>query len=233
MGKTTVKTQTTENTAAQQEEKKTLRKKKTVAEKKHDAAEAAKTAAGKAGSGIKKGTGMVLRGARKGAIDIASLGFAVVAGEAVNTAANNLVVKGAAISNSTFNALTGRGTVNVKTRFGGWKTMSLADYTAAVNRGVKFKDAEANFFVNRHAAEINKAAKVVGGVAGSTAGVGTFIGSREALTKATRTRKERATDEMINRQNMAAILEESMNAYYGYDSSSSDYDDDFFEDGEE
>lgn len=223
MGKTT-------NTTAQENKgQNTNRPEKSVSEKRRSL----NGTADKAKKGIKRGAGAVGRGIREGMIDVASLGLSVLVGDAVSTAANNTFIKGAAAANSGFNALTGRGTVNVKTKFGGWKAMSLPDYTAAVNRGVKFKDTQADFFVNRHASEFNTAGKIIGGVAGGTAGVGTFIGSREALTKATRTRKERATDEKLNRQNMAAILEESMDSYYGYESTSSNCDDDFFEDEEE
>ena len=211
----TVKTQTTENTATQGQGKDTTRPMKTGKQRVHDMEEAAKNVAGKAGTGIKKGVCLVGRGAREGMIDIASLGMSAIVGSAVNTAANNLFINGVAAANSGFNTLTGRGTVNVKTRFGGWKTMSLADYTSAVNRGVKFKDAEANFFVNRHAKEFNAAAKVVGGIAGGTAGAGTFVTSRSMMKGAFATKG----DLERNRQACAELVDDCMS--------------DFFEDEEE
>lgn len=229
MGKTnqnettnTAAAQATENTQPVNNGQESKRPyKPTTKQRFHDMEEAAKGAGKKAKSGIKKGVGCVGKGVREGAIDIASLGLSVIVGDAVNTAANNLFITGSAAANSAYNALTGKGTVNVKGRFGGWKTMSLADYTAAVNRGVKFKDAEANFFVNRHAKEFNTAGKIVGGVAGTTAGVGTFAVSRSTMKSAMMTNGEKIkAAEKMNRQAWAQVMEDTSS-------------DDFFEDEEE
>lgn len=102
------------------------------------------------------------------AVETFAAGTGVLVGAASGKAAHDATVVGAQMINNKINMSTGRGTVSVKGRFGGWKELSTSDYLAAVNSGKKFKEAIPNYFVNRHADEVNMGANAIGALAGAT-----------------------------------------------------------------
>ena len=111
------------------------------------------------------------------AVETFAAGAGVAIGAVSGKAAHDATVVGAQMINNKINMSTGKGTISVKGRFGGWKEMSTGDYLAAVNSGKKFKEAVPNYFVNRHADEVNATANAIGVVAGGT---GFFAGRKGA-----------------------------------------------------
>lgn len=171
MGKTNQNTQNTNN--AQNN-----RKCSTEAHKKNGVVNAAK----KAGSTVKHAVGygvdLVNRSAGEVLLDVASAGAGVAAGVVCAKGAHDGITVGAQMLNNTINMSTGKGTISVKRRFGGWKEISTAEYTAAINRGKTFKEAIPNYWTNRHADQINTTANIAGGIAGVGGAALGFTGTR-------------------------------------------------------
>lgn len=207
MAKTTNATNTnaTANNNAQNN-----RKCSTEAHKKHGVANAAK----KAGSTVKHAVGygidLVNRSAGEVALDLASAGAGVAFGALCCKGAHDTVTVGAQMINNKINMSTGKGTISVKRKFGGWKEISTSEYMAVINRGKKFEDAIPNYWTNRHADEINTTADIIGGVAGVG---GTAIGftgtrrlgkkvvpnlSKEYLIERQRRQQMHSTDEPVD-----------------------------------
>ena len=113
------------------------------------------------------------------AVETFAAGAGVAIGAVSGKAAHDATVVGAQMINNKINMSTGKGTISVKGRFGGWKEMSTGDYLAAVNSGKKFKEAVPNYFVNRHADEVNMTANVIAAVAGGTG----FVAGRKGAKK--------------------------------------------------
>ena len=137
----------------------------------------------KAGGVVKSAAGYTANLLKRSGGSIAVETFAdaagVLMGAAVGKGAHDATVIGSQVINNKINMATGKGTVSVKGRFGGWKEISTSDYLAAVNSGKKFKEAIPNYFVNRHADEVNMSANVIGAVAGGTG----FIAGRKGAKK--------------------------------------------------
>ena len=135
----------------------------------------------KAGNAVKSvagyGVNLFSRSINSIAVETFAAGAGVAIGAVSGKAAHDATVVGAQMINNKINMSTGKGTVSVKGRFGGWKEMSTGDYLAAVNSGKKFKEAVPNYFVNRHADEVNMTANAIGVVAGGT---GFFAGRKGA-----------------------------------------------------
>ena len=135
----------------------------------------------KAGSTVKHAAGygvnLLKRTGGSIAVETFAAGAGVAFGAVTGKAAHDATVVGAQMINNKINMSTGKGTISVKGRFGGWKEMSTGDYLAAVNSGKKFKEAVPNYFVNRHADEVNMTANAIGVVAGGT---GFFAGRKGA-----------------------------------------------------
>ncbi len=171
MGKTNQNTQNINN--AQNN-----RKCSTEAHKKNGVVNAAK----KAGSTVKHAVGygvdLVNRSAGEVLLDVASAGAGVAAGVVCAKGAHDGITVGAQMLNNTINMSTGKGTISVKRRFGGWKEISTAEYTAAINRGKTFKEAIPNYWTNRHADQINTTANIAGGIAGVGGAALSFTGTR-------------------------------------------------------
>lgn len=171
MGKTNQNTQNTNN--AQNN-----RKCSTEAHKKNGVVNAAK----KAGSTVKHAVGygvdLVNRSAGEVLLDVVSAGAGVAAGVVCAKGAHDGITVGAQMLNNTINMSTGKGTISVKRRFGGWKEISTAEYTAAINRGKTFKEAIPNYWTNRHADQINTTANIAGGIAGVGGAALGFTGTR-------------------------------------------------------
>lgn len=140
-----------------------------------------KKSAKKAGCTVKSvagyGANLMARSFNSIAVETFAAGAGVAFGAVTGKAAHDATVVGAQMINNKINMSTGKGTVSVKGRFGGWKEMSTGDYLAAVNSGKKFKEAVPNYFVNRHADEVNMTANAIGVVAGGT---GFFAGRKGA-----------------------------------------------------
>ena len=137
----------------------------------------------KAGNAVKSvagyGANLFGRSLNSIAVETFAAGAGVFVGAVSGKAAHDATVVGSQLINNKINMATGKGTISVKGRFGGWKEMSTADYLAAVNSGKKFKEAIPNYFVNRHADEVNTTANVIGAVAGGTG----FIAGRKGAKK--------------------------------------------------
>ena len=131
-----------------------------------------KGSAKKAGCAVKSvaeyGANLMARSFNSIAVETFAAGAGVAFGAVTGKAAHDVTVVGAQAINNKINMATGKGTVSVKGRFGGWKELSTSDYLAAVNSGKKFKEAVPNYFVNRHADEINMGANAIGTLAGAT-----------------------------------------------------------------
>ena len=134
--------------------------------------------------GTKKIGSLVARTGKEIAVDSASVGIGLAIGGLAAKGAHNAVTVGSQVLCNEYNMRTGKGTVSVKGRFGGWKEISTTEYLAAVNKGKTFKEAIPNYFTNRHADEINTVADGVGVVAGVTGTVGGFAMSRNGLNDA-------------------------------------------------
>ena len=136
----------------------------------------------KAGSTVKHAVGygidLVNRSAGEVLLDVASVGAGVAAGAVCAKGAHDGITVGAQMLNNTINMSTGKGTISVKRRFGGWKEISTAEYTAAINRGKKFEQAIPNYWTNRHADQINTTANIAGGIAGVGGAALGFTGTR-------------------------------------------------------
>lgn len=143
----------------------------------------------KAVSGPKKLGSLAIRSGREVAVDCASAGIGLAVGGLAAKGAHNAVTVGSQVLCNEVNFATGKGTVSVKGRFGGWKEISTSEYLAAVNRGKVFKEVVPNYFTNRHADVINKVADGVGIVAGATGTVGGFAVSRNAMNSVLMTQK--------------------------------------------
>lgn len=171
MAKTNQNTQNTNN--AQNN-----RKCSSEAHKKNGVVNAAK----KAGSTVKHAVGygvdLVNRSAGEVLLDVASAGAGVAAGVVCAKGAHDGITVGAQVLNKTINMSTGKGAISVKRRFGGWKEISTAEYTAAINRGKKFEQAIPNYWTNRHADQINTTANIAGGIAGVGGAALGFTGTR-------------------------------------------------------
>ena len=137
-----------------------------------------------AATGTKKIGSLVVRSGKEIAVDLASAGVGVVVGGLAATSTHNMVTVGSQSICNAYNMHTGTGTVSVKGKFGGWKEISTAEYTAAINKGKTFKEAIPNYFTNRHADEINAVADGVGTVAGVTGTIGSFAVSRTLMKNA-------------------------------------------------
>lgn len=173
MGKTN--TTNTNNTQNQQQNN---RKCTTEGHKKNGVANAAK----KAGSTVKHAVGygidLVNRSAGEVLLDVASAGAGVAAGVVCAKGAHDGITVGAQMLNNTINMSTGKGTISVKRKFGGWKEISTSEYLAAVNRGKKFEQAIPNYWTNRHADQINTTANIAGGIAGVGGAAIGYTGTR-------------------------------------------------------
>lgn len=169
------KTNTTTNNAQNQQNN---RKCTSEGHKKNGVVNAAK----KAGSTVKHAVGygldLVNRSAGEVLLDVASAGAGVAAGVVCAKGAHDGITVGAQMLNNTINMSTGKGTISVKRKFGGWKEISTAEYTAAINRGKKFEQAIPNYWTNRHADQINTTANIAGGVAGVGGAALCFTGTR-------------------------------------------------------
>lgn len=176
---------TNTNTQNQQEESKKARKTKSFEAK----MQGVKNVAHKAAAGPKKLGSLAIRSGREVAVDCASAGIGLAIGGLAAKGAHNAVTVGSQVLCNEYNFATGKGTVSVKGRFGGWKEISTSEYLAAVNRGKVFKEAVPNYFTNRHADAINKVADGVGIVAGATGTVGGFAVSRNAMNSVLMTQK--------------------------------------------
>ena len=172
MGKTN--TNNTQNTNNQQNNRKPTTE--------HHKMQGVANAASKAGKGIKSAVGYTVnlfgRSVGEVAVDTFAAGAGVAAGVACGKFAHDTVTVGAQVVNNTINMNTGKGTISVKGKFGRWKEISTAEYTAAINRGKTFKEAIPNYWTNRHADQINGFANGVGTVAGVTGGAVTFTTAR-------------------------------------------------------
>lgn len=171
-------------------------------------------------SGATKGTkklgSLVARTGKEIAVDCASAGIGLAVGGLAAKGAHNAVTVGSQAFCNEYNMRTGKGTVSVKGRFGGWKEISTSDYLAAVNKGKTFKEAIPNYFTNRHADEINAVADGVGAVAGVTGTVGGFAVTRTVMKSALTLPSTRAK--------IIEEYERSLNETF--------YDDDYDEDAE-
>lgn len=168
-----------------------------------------------AAKGAKKVGSLAVRSSKEIAVDLASAGFGVVVGSCAARGTHNLVTVGSQTLCNAYNMHTGKGTVNVKGRFGGWKEISTAEYLAAVNSGKKFKEAIPNYFTNRHADEINAIADGAGIVAGFTGTVGGFAVSRKQMNEA-------LTRKSVKEAQMQEAIERALNETFD----DSDYDED-------
>ena len=137
-----------------------------------------------AAKGTKKLGSLAVRSGKEIAVDLASAGVGVVVGGLAATSTHNMVTVGSQSICNAYNMHTGKGTVSVKGKFGGWKELSTAEYTAAINKGKTFKEAIPNYFTNRHADEINAVADGVCTVAVVTGTIGSFAVSRTLLKNA-------------------------------------------------
>lgn len=137
-----------------------------------------------AAKGAKTIGSLAIRTSKEIAVDCASAGIGLAVGGLAAKGAHNVVTVGSQALCNEYNMRTGKGTVSVKGRFGGWKEMSTSDYLAAVNKGKAFKEAVPNYFTNRHADEFNAVADGVGAVAGVTGTVGGFAVSRTLMKNA-------------------------------------------------
>ena len=137
-----------------------------------------------AANGTKKLGSLAVRTSKEIAVDCASAGIGLAVGGLAARGAHNAVTVGSQSLCNEYNMRTGKGTVSVKGKFGGWKEISTSDYIAAVNKGKTFKEAIPNYFTNRHADEINAVADGVGVVAGVTGTVGGFAVSRTLMNNA-------------------------------------------------
>lgn len=173
--------------------------------------------------GVKKGAAketkklgsLAIRSGKEIAVDLASAGVGVVIGSCAATTTHNLVTVGSQTICNAYNMHTGKGTVSVKGRFGGWKEISTAEYLAAVNKGKTFKEAIPNYFTNRHADEINAVADGVGTVAGVAGTIGGFAVSRKQM-------KDALTRKSVKEAQMQEAFERALNETFD----DSDYDED-------
>ena len=137
----------------------------------------------KAGTAVKSAAGYGVNLLKRTGGSIAVETFAdatgILMGAAVGKGAHDATVVGTQLINNKINMTTGKGTISVKGRFGGWKEISTTEYIAAINSGKKFKEAIPNYFVNRHADEVNTTANVIGAVAGGTG----FLAGRKGAKK--------------------------------------------------
>lgn len=131
-----------------------------------------KKSAKKAGCAVKNvaeyGANLMARSFNSIAVETFAAGAGVAFGTVTGKAAHDVTIVGAQAINNKINMTTGKGTVSVKGRFGGWKEIGTQDYLAAVNSGKKYKEVVPNYFVNRHADEINMGANAIGALAGAT-----------------------------------------------------------------
>ena len=146
---------------------------------KHAGLEKAKKAGGAVKSVAGYGVNLLRRSGGSIAVETFADAAGVLMGAAVGKGAHDATVVGAQVLNNKINMASGKGTVSVKGRFGGWKEISTSEYLAAVNSGKKFKEAIPNYFVNRHADEVNTTANVIGAVAGGTG----FLAGRKGAKK--------------------------------------------------
>lgn len=135
---------------------------------KHAGMNKVKKAGNTAKSVVGYGANLLGRSFNSIAVETFAAGAGVAIGAVTGKAAHDATVVGAQMINNKINMSTGNGTVSVKGRFGGWKEISTGEYLAAVNSGKKFKEAIPNYFVNRHAEEVNMGANAIGAVAGAT-----------------------------------------------------------------
>ena len=126
----------------------------------------------KAGNAVKSvagyGANLLGRSFNSIAVETFAAGAGVAIGAVSGKAAHDATVVGAQLINNKVNMTTGKGSVSVKGRFGGWKEISTGEYLTAINNGKRFKEVVPNYFVNRHADEVNMGADVIGAVAGAT-----------------------------------------------------------------
>ena len=165
--------------------------------------------------GTKKLGSLVVRSGKEIAVDCASAGIGLAVGGLAAKGAHNAVTVGSQALCNEYNMRTGKGSVSVKGRFGGWKEMSTSDYLAAVNKGKTFKEAIPNYFTNRHADEINAVADGVGTVAGVTGTIGSFAVSRTLMNDA-------LTRKSVKEAQMREAYERCLNETFD----DSDYDED-------
>lgn len=163
----------------------------------------------------KKLGSLVVRSGKEIAVDCASAGIGLAVGGLAAKGAHNAVTVGSQVLCNEYNMRTGKGTVSVKGRFGGWKEISTTEYLAAVNKGKSFKEAIPNYFTNRHADEINAVADGVGIVAGVTGTVGGFAVSRKQMNDA-------LTRKSVKEAQMQEAFERALNETFDC----SDYDED-------
>lgn len=168
-----------------------------------------------AAKGAKKIGSLAIRSSKEIAVDLASAGVGVVVGGCASRGTHNLVTVGSQTLCNAYNMHTGKGTVSVKGRFGGWKEISTADYLDALNKGKTFKEAIPNYFTNRHADEINAIADGAGIVAGFTGTVGGFAVSRKQMNDA-------LTRKSVKEAQMREAYERCLNETFD----DSDYDED-------
>lgn len=173
------------------------RKCSTEAHKKNGVANAAK----KAGSSIKHAVGYGLDLANRSAgeviLDLGSAGAGVAFGVVCAKGAHDGITVGAQMINNKINMSTGKGTISVKRKFGGWKEISTSEYMAAINRGKKFEEAIPNYWTNHHADQINTTANIAGGIAGAG---GTAIGFTGARRLGKKTIPNLSKEYIIERQ---------------------------------
>ena len=172
------KTNTTNTNATANNNAQNNRKCSTEAHKKHGVSNAAKKAGSTVKHAIGYGIDLVNRSAGEVALDLASAGAGVAFGALCCKGAHDTVTVGAQMINNKINMSTGKGTISVKRKFGGWKEISTSEYMAAINRGKKFEEAIPNYWTNRHADEINTTADIIGGVAGVGGTAIGFTGTR-------------------------------------------------------
>lgn len=168
-----------------------------------------------AAKGAKKVGSLAIRSGKEIVVDCAAAGFGVVVGGLAATGAHNVVTVGSQTICNAYNMHTGKGTVSVKGRFGGWKEISTTEYLAAVNKGKTFKEAIPNYFTNRHADEINAVADGVGTVAGVAGTIGGFTVSRKQM-------KDAMTRKSVKEAQMQEAFERALNETFDC----SDYDED-------
>ena len=163
-------------------------------------------AASKAGSTVKHAIGygidLVNRSAGEVALDLASTGAGVAFGALCCKGAHDTVTVGAQMINNKINMSTGKGTISVKRKFGGWKEISTSEYMAAINRGKKFEEAIPNYWTNRHADQINATADIIGGAAGVGGVAIGFTGTRRLGKKTIPNLSKEYIIERQRRQNM-------------------------------
>lgn len=163
-------------------------------------------AASKAGSTVKHAIGygidLVNRSAGEVALDLASAGVGVAFGALCCKGAHDTVTVGAQMINNKINMSTGKGTISVKRKFGGWKEISTSEYMAAINRGKKFEEAIPNYWTNRHADQINATADIIGGAAGVGGVAIGFTGTRRLGKKTIPNLSKEYIIERQRRQNM-------------------------------